>query len=77
MEIYQRTVTGEIVIGGVNTKVGIGNSGARHVDTVNDLLKEGGRAVVGLDIVSGESGMCQGHCPIPTVMESQRQVVEV
>ena len=45
VEIHQRTVTGEIVIGGVNTKMGVGDGRARHVDNVNNLLKIGGRLV--------------------------------
>ena len=44
MKIHQRTVTGEIVIGGVDTKVGIGDGRTRHVDRRNNLLKDKGRS---------------------------------
>ena len=54
MEVYQGGITGEIVVGGVNAKVGIGNCGSRHVQRVNDLLKVRGRAIR-RDLV-GENG---------------------
>ena len=47
MEIHQRRVIRKIIIRGINAKVGIGDSGARHVQGVNDLLEIGGRTVRG------------------------------
>ena len=54
MKIHQRTIGSKIVIGGVNTKVRVGDGGARHVDTIDNLLKERRRVVVGLNVVNGE-----------------------
>ena len=54
MEVYQRTIGGKVIVGGVNTKMGIGNGGTGHVDAVNNLLKEGRGAVVRLNVVNGE-----------------------
>ena len=54
MEIHQRRVAGKIVVGGINTKVGIGDGGTRHVQRVNNLLKVGGRTIRG-DLI-GENG---------------------
>ena len=54
MEIHQRQVARKIVIGGINTKVGIGDGRTRHVQRVNDLLKVGGRTIRG-DLI-GENG---------------------
>ena len=51
MEIHQRRVTCKVIIGGVNAKVGISNSGTRHVERVNDSLEVGGGMVRG-DVVS-------------------------
>ena len=53
MKVYQRGVVREIIIRGVDTKVGIGNGGTRHMDRVDDLLKVG-RRTVRLDVVNGE-----------------------
>ena len=57
MIIYQRTVAGKVIVGSVETKMGVGNSGTRHVYAVNNLLKEGGRVLVREDVVNGGSGM--------------------
>ena len=54
MSIYQGSVVGEVVISHIKTKVGVGNSGARHVYAVNDLLEEGGRVIVRVDVENGE-----------------------
>ena len=54
VKIHQRRVTRKVVIGGVNTKVGIGDGGTRHVQGVNNLLKIGGRMIRGNLI--GENG---------------------
>ena len=54
MRPYQRFVVGEIIIGCIKTEVGISNGGTRHVDAVNDLLKEGRGVVVGVDVVNDE-----------------------
>ena len=48
MEIYQGRIACEIIIGGIDTEVGIGNDRTRHIDEVNNLLEVGGR--------------CQGYC---------------
>ena len=53
MEIHQRGIARKVVVRGVNTKMGIGNSGARHVNAVNDFLKEGGRPLIRVDVVNG------------------------
>ena len=52
-KVYQRTVAGEIIIGGIDTKMRIGNGGMRHIDAVDYFLKIGGRTV-GLDVVNDE-----------------------
>ena len=52
MEVYQRTVSSKVVIGGINTKVGIGDGRMRHIDEVNNLLKIRGGAI-GVDVVNG------------------------
>ena len=39
MEIHQGRIARKVIIGGIDTKVGISNGGARHVQRVNDLLK--------------------------------------
>ena len=54
VKIHQRTIVGKIVIRGINTKVGIGDSRTRHVNAVNYLLEEVGGAVVGVDVVNDE-----------------------
>ena len=51
MEVHQRRVVCEIIIGGVNTKMGIGDGGAGHIQRVNNLLKIRGRTV-GRDLIS-------------------------
>ena len=56
MEIYQRAVGSKVVIGGVNAKVGIGNSRMRHIDEVNNLLKVR-RRMVGVDVVNDGNWM--------------------
>ena len=47
MKIHQRRITRKVVIGGVHTKVRVGNGGTRHVKRVDDLLKIGGRTIRG------------------------------
>ena len=54
MEVYQGAVAGEIVISGIDTKKRIGNGGMGHINAINNFLKEGGGAVVRLDVVNGE-----------------------
>ena len=54
VRLYQGFVVCKIVISCIKTKVGVGNGGTRHVDAVNNLLEEGGRVVVGVDVVNGE-----------------------
>ena len=53
MKIHQRTVGSKVIIGSVDTEVGISDGGARHVDEVDNLLKIGRRAIGG-DVVNGE-----------------------
>ena len=67
MEVHQRTVVGEIIIGGIHAKVGIGNGGMRHDNTVNNpLQKKGRKAIVGMDVVNGkgwdEGKKSKTHC---------------
>ena len=58
MRPYEGGVVGEVIIGRIETKVGIGNGRSRHVNGVNDLLKKTrGEVVVGLNVVNGENGM--------------------
>ena len=45
VKIHQRRVARKVVIRGINTKMRIGNSGARHVQRINNLLKVGGRTI--------------------------------
>ena len=54
MRSYKGIVIGEIIVGGIETKVGISNGGARHVNRIDNLLKEGGGAAVRFDVVNGE-----------------------
>ena len=54
VEIHQGRIARKVKIGGVNAKVRVGNSGARHVQRVNDLLKVRGGAIRG-DLI-GENG---------------------
>ena len=54
MIVYQGIVTSEVVIGSIDTKVGIGDGGMRYDNAVKNLLKEGGRAMVRVDVVNGE-----------------------
>ena len=65
VKVHQRSVTGEVVVGGIYPKVRISNSGARHVDKVDDLLKVR-RRMVGVDVVNGEDWMggkkSKTHC---------------
>ena len=53
MEIYQGRIACEIIIGGIDTEVGIGNDRTRHIDEVNNLLEVGGRTVRS-DVVNDE-----------------------
>ena len=54
VEIHQGGVVREVIIRGVNTKVRLGNGGARHVQRINDLLKIGG-GTIREDLI-GENG---------------------
>ena len=54
MIIYQGVVASEVVVGSIETEVGVGNGGMRHIDTVNNVLEERGRAWVGGNVVNGE-----------------------
>ena len=53
MRPYKGVVVGEIVVGGIQPKVRIGDGRARHVDRVNNLLEIRGRTIGG-DVVNGE-----------------------
>ena len=53
MRPYEGIVIGKVIIGGIKTEMGISNGGLRHVDRVNNCLKEEGGAVVGVDVVNG------------------------
>ena len=63
---YQRGITSKVVIRGIQAKVGIGNSGSRHVNAVDYLLKDKRGVVVGVDVENGERGMrekkSKTHC---------------
>ena len=52
MRPYKGCVIGKIIIGGIKTEMRISNGRARHVDGINDLLKEEGGAVVRVDVVN-------------------------
>ena len=54
MRAYQQIIIGKVVVSHIETEVRVGNSGSRHVNRVDDLLKDGRRAVVGMHIVNGE-----------------------
>ena len=54
VEIHQRRVARKIIVGGVNTKMGISNGGTRHVQRVDNLLEIGRRTIRG-DLI-GENG---------------------
>ena len=60
MEIHQGGITGEVIISGVNTKVRVGDGGARHVQRVNNLLKVRGGAIRG-DLVSENGERLDGE----------------
>ena len=49
------------------------------IDTLESRADSLGSRVEELEgtLESSREEACQGHCPIPTVLESQRQVVEV
>ena len=67
MEVHQRRVAGEIVIRGVNAKVGISNGGMRHIQRIDNLVKIRGRTIRG-DVVSENDERLDGgeksemHC---------------
>ena len=54
MKVYQRRVVGEVVIHSVDSKMGISDGRARHVQRINNLLKIRRRAI-GRDLI-GENG---------------------
>ena len=67
MKVHQRGVTREIVIGGIDTKVGVGNGRARHVQRVNNLLKIRGGSTRENVIGEYDEGLDEGkekqtHC---------------
>ena len=57
MRPYKGVVVGEIVVGGIQPKVRIGDGRARHVDRVNNLLEERRGASVRFNVENGGSGM--------------------
>ena len=57
VRLYPGFIVCKIIIGCIKTKVGVGDGGTRHVDRVNDFLKERRRVVVGIDVENGESEM--------------------
>ena len=61
MKIHQRRITCEVVVSGVNTKVGLGDGGSRHVERINDLLKVGGRAIRGDVVGKNDEGLDGGR----------------
>ena len=67
VEIHQGRVTREIIVSGINAKVGISDSGTGHVQGVNDFSKVRRRAI-GRDVVSEyDEGLDEGkksktHC---------------
>ena len=54
MKVHQGRVACKVVIGGVNTKVRIGDGGTRHDNAVKNLLEIRGRTLVGMDVENGE-----------------------
>ena len=67
MEVHQRRITRKVIIRGINTKVRVGNSGARHVKRIDNLLEIGRRAIR-RDVVSeygegvNEGKKSKTHC---------------
>ena len=61
MKIHQGRVAREIIIRGINTKVGIGNGRARHIQRINYLLKVGGRAIRGDLIGENDERLDEGR----------------
>ena len=51
VEIYQGRVVCKVIIGGIDTKMRIGNGGTRHVQRIDNLLKVRG-GTVGGDLIS-------------------------
>ena len=47
MKIHQGGVARKVVVGGINTKVGIGDGRTRHIQRINNLLKIRGRTIRG------------------------------
>ena len=72
MGLYQGVVIGEIIIGGIQAKVRIGNGGMRHFDRVNDLLKERRGVVVRVDVVNGGDGMGEKKSEIHCLFNQKR-----
>ena len=54
MIIYQGIVASEIVIGSIETKMGVGNGRTGHVKAVDNLLEERRGTLVGGNVVNGE-----------------------
>ena len=59
VEAHQGGIACKIIIGGIDTKMGIGDGGTRHVNKVNDLLEIGGR-MIGSNVVNGGNWMGGG-----------------
>ena len=56
MGTNEGVIIGKIVVSHIETKVGVSNSGTRHVNGINDLLEKMRREVfIGVDVVNGES----------------------
>ena len=52
---YEGFVIHKVIVGCIETKVGIDDGGTRHVNAVNNLLeKTRGEVVVGVDVINGE-----------------------
>ena len=67
VEVHQGRVAREIIIGGINTKMGIGDGGARHIQRIDNLLKIRRRAIRGDLICENGEGIDEGkksktHC---------------
>ena len=67
MKVHQGGVAREIIIRGINTKMGISDGRTRHVQRIDNLLKIRGRKIGG-DLIGKNDGRLDGgkksetHC---------------
>ena len=61
MEIHQGRIARKVIIGGIDTKMGIGNGGVRHVQRIDNLLKVRGGAIGGDVVSENDEGLDGGR----------------